>query len=59
MPLVSQVYYSKYAPPDWIRQTKLHLSPYFPQVGDIVSVVEDGDEGRWRGERGREMKGEG
>ena len=31
--------YSKYAPPEWIRQTKLHLSPYLPQVGDLVSWI--------------------
>ena len=28
-----------YRPPDWILQTKPALSPYLPQVGDIVSVV--------------------
>ncbi len=34
----SQGDYSKYSPPDWLKQTSLRLSPYLPQVGDIVSL---------------------
>ena len=32
--------FSKYSPPGWLKQTSLRLSPYLPQVGDIVSLTE-------------------
>ena len=28
-----------YLPPTWILQTKPTLSPYLPQVGDVVSIL--------------------
>ena len=34
--MVQVLDYSLYNPPSWITQTSLQLSPYFPQVGDIV-----------------------
>ena len=29
--------YSVYHPPDWLKSTSTKNTPYFPQVGDIVS----------------------
>ena len=29
--------YSIYSPPDWLKTTSPNSSPYFPQVGDIVT----------------------
>ena len=29
--------YTAYWPPDWLKMTRPQVTPYFPQVGDIVS----------------------
>ena len=39
MQVKSSLDYSAYLPPDWLNSTSPHSSPYFPQVGDIVSSL--------------------
>jgi len=32
-----EVDYTPYWPTDWLKMTRPQITPYFPQVGDIVS----------------------
>ena len=38
-PVRSVCDYTAYLPPDWLKATSLHPSPYFPQVGDLVRPI--------------------
>ena len=35
-PPIKSVDYAAYWPPDWLKQTRPQMYPYFPQVGDTV-----------------------